>query len=1790
MRDLPAPMKALLAQGGPFIGAAASGGFVTVQPDWTLSEVTTGIATTDPTKLPFRWWQRLDNSQTEVVIPGIKSIQWNRTTDQDVATATIVIYNQTHDPALGAQRTPGQLGNPGYLSWGHGQPQANVRWNQQTNVWSNIIVPNALLRTYEGFPGDMTAAAALAGGYVTISGTWLIDDVQVNSNGMLQVTCRDVGKLLIDQQTYLPLMPGSGFGAVGSWYPLSYYRFIFTDVSTPAITQYSHSHPVASGPGAEGIKYVPTIVMSSDAKGYWLLGSDGAVFSFGVPFYGSRGDNQGPVLTMVAMAPTSSGAGYWTCSPDGGVFAYGDATFYGSANGQLSGPQHIVSMAATPDGAGYWLVADDGSVFAYGSAGYFGGTPTGATPFVDIMPSSTGAGYWLLDDMGAIYAYGDATYYGGETTPMVGLGRDSTGGGYWMCAPDGGVFTHGDAAFYGSAAGGLLAGQHIVNMAVAPDGLGYWLVANDGAVFAYGSAAYHGGTPAGAQPIVDIKPTTTGLGYWLVSHVGAVYAYGDAVTHGDPGPPPSHVDTAPMIAMAADPLGRGYWTGSADGGVFAFGDVGFYGSATGALTDPQVIVAMAAHPDGRGYWLVANDGAVFAYGSATYLGGTPAGATAVVDIERSPTGLGYWLLDNVGHVYAYGDAGYFGGGPYASLGPLISKTFVGMAARPSGQGYWLATADGFVYGYGTAINLSPNGTWNSTHPVLVDPIFGIAATPDGGGYVLVGGDGGVFTFGDAPFKGSLPAGFTYEQVTDGNMRDFTDIIRDLLRWSGFLAFGDGKDDVYGYVEQSGTYPDQQMLATVFDKIPVIDAINQIRDALGWLFFIYEDGSVFWGPRNWFTAGNLQFNGGRIQQIPVIDELLLLTEYQVNYKDDNLRSEVIVASSDPDFDLTDTITTRQKISSPLLRGMIRPAMYVNGAISTKAEQQYMVQQIVDHIEFSLREGQSTMWADPSIQINDQVQIYERQTAETYLHLVTGIQSSHDFDTGQWTYTVTSSWFPPDWFTTVREVGQEYIPVANPEPTPLPPPSTGGVEPGGTGGTGGVGGIGGIGGTGGTSGGVLGPYTFDSAGTGGSVLYGPDTFPGTAGQPLGGGWDVVFEGPGTATYNAGGGVLLTAVGGGYFGRVRISRPTDYDDAIVSTTFTTEAILHAIALNVVMRFDGTTQNGYYFGADGLGSLGITKQTDAGFLEAPGLAGTPFSFAPSTTYYVVVRAQGTSLDFYVGTTPFAGDYTLHASDGDLASGKVGVMINVGLATTPAVTVLNNFQVQDLTGGVGPAPLPSPWTQVTNNGTVSIVDDAMDLHVDADGVSDGYARAEVAVAWHNFRIEGVVWFSDAAMEGTSVWGRHTGSYEGGPGAPGGNSNGLSFNVIPRLGHISFGKRNWDGTVSTWTEREIGSFTVVAGVHYHFSFQQIEEHSKMWLGTGAWDGTSWLLEADDTTVTGTGDFNFWNGDHGEGPVGPSDVFFDNVLFTNLDAVVPTPIPGGGVPITGVVKLGSVMGNDPVSGPISFGNLIGADAPCGGTFQDLTDDPTPQLIAAYTPWLLERADRLLCITMEPITGFADDATHIANAAATAAACQAAGIAKQVVLRPMQECNGGWFPWGSSQAGNESGALYRSLFRGIAFAARAAAPDIRIAWNTQPGPHGTGITGQAGNNGLTADPELFYPGDDACDIVTLSGYLWAFSTSDHAAEMVQRWTWARDFAAAHGKQWAADEWACVATTSANAGDGNDPTSLIATLNFFRDNGCVYSWYFDLPDGNVDTTLEALPDCIRAFHDFAQTLLTA
>ena len=265
----------------------------------------------------------------------------------------------------------------------------------------------------------------------------------------------------------------------------------------------------SSGGGSSGPTPPVTSPSSDTSHGYWLVGSDGGIFSFGsAQFYGSMGGIalQRPVVGIV---PTRDRGGYWLDASDGGVFSFGDTQFYGSIPGlglnpagsgkpnSLNAP--IVGMVPSHDQGGYFMVASDGGVFAFGDAHFAGSCPgiggcSGAA--VAVMPDASGNGYWLVTATGNVYTFGDAPNLGApgpQSSPITSAVATPDGGGYYIVDAAGQVFSYGDAKGLGSVTPGAVGGFNPASaIFVTSDNAGYWVSDALGDVYTFGDAPNDG--------------------------------------------------------------------------------------------------------------------------------------------------------------------------------------------------------------------------------------------------------------------------------------------------------------------------------------------------------------------------------------------------------------------------------------------------------------------------------------------------------------------------------------------------------------------------------------------------------------------------------------------------------------------------------------------------------------------------------------------------------------------------------------------------------------------------------------------------------------------------------------------------------------------------------------------------------------------------------------------------------------------------------------------------------------------------------------------------------------------------------------------------------------------------------------------------------------------------------------------------------------------------------------------------------------------------------------------------
>jgi hypothetical protein len=206
---------------------------------------------------PWRWLQ--GQSEPNLEIPGVRSIEIDRSLGDDSATCRIVVVN---DLALSDGNPEGvdSLGRPGYLTYSRGttlvaprhsefdfyassdylqaegiDPSATYQdtydeltyrtgWQYPKGYWYDKLIPNRLLRTYQGYgsdnhganghdraPSDPDYVAPWDDAHLIITGTWLIDTVTFGTDGLVTITCRDLGKLLLEQVVYPPMIPLARF-------------------------------------------------------------------------------------------------------------------------------------------------------------------------------------------------------------------------------------------------------------------------------------------------------------------------------------------------------------------------------------------------------------------------------------------------------------------------------------------------------------------------------------------------------------------------------------------------------------------------------------------------------------------------------------------------------------------------------------------------------------------------------------------------------------------------------------------------------------------------------------------------------------------------------------------------------------------------------------------------------------------------------------------------------------------------------------------------------------------------------------------------------------------------------------------------------------------------------------------------------------------------------------------------------------------------------------------------------------------------------------------------------------------------------------------------------------------------------------------------------------------------------------------------------------------------------------------------------------------------------------------
>lgn len=261
----------------------------------------------------------------------------------------------------------------------------------------------------------------------------------------------------------------------------------------------------------------------------------------------------------------------------------------------------------------------------------------------------------------------------------------------------------------------------------------------------------------------------------------------------------------------------------------------------------------------------------------------------------------------------------------------------------------------------------------------------------------------------------------------------TDIVKLFLAWAGFFwpenAYEldcdgnqmprtwtkpdnclpiDGAGRVWGDFKLSGTYGPATLGVELFEKKPLLDCIKYIQDILGYVFFIDETGGAVFRPPNIYRLGNwirslTRSNGRRSGgAMPRIDERVSLRGLESVLDGSNQRERTFVSNTDG------TLGAMAAGFVPNDTGLRRVGGWTDQNFETQGEVNIMADMITLRQLFTYRQDQIQIKGNPQIQVDDQVQVYERVTNEGYVHYVRSIKSNNDLVSGEWTYDLTTHW--------------------------------------------------------------------------------------------------------------------------------------------------------------------------------------------------------------------------------------------------------------------------------------------------------------------------------------------------------------------------------------------------------------------------------------------------------------------------------------------------------------------------------------------------------------------------------------------------------------------------------------------------------------------------------------------------------------------------------------------------------------------------------------------------------------
>lgn len=313
----------------------------------------------------------------------------------------------------------------------------------------------------------------------------------------------------------------------------------------------------------------------------------------------------------------------------------------------------------------------------------------------------------------------------------------------------------------------------------------------------------------------------------------------------------------------------------------------------------------------------------------------------------------------------------------------------------------------------------------------------------------------------------------------GNITDYTDMVKLFAAWAGFywppgLLNGKPHDPIFlaeewgaeggrvwGDFFYSGAYPVNPACidSSYWDNKSVMDAINQVKETLGFLCYVDNTGGIVFRPPNIWSNGNYVTGVGwrGESSIPVVAENNVILDYGITVDDAALRSQIIVVSdSDPtiygsyrpgyaegeetpvsnevgagDSSAGGQLVTDQSLLGGQERIMVVPdypfGQSLDDEAAARAEVEKFAYLVSLWIHWSYRKGRLRIPGAPMFDPDDQIRIYESKTSEVYIHYILGISTTLNMETGQYISDIETHWLGngPD---SVWHVYREEMPPA------------------------------------------------------------------------------------------------------------------------------------------------------------------------------------------------------------------------------------------------------------------------------------------------------------------------------------------------------------------------------------------------------------------------------------------------------------------------------------------------------------------------------------------------------------------------------------------------------------------------------------------------------------------------------------------------------------------------------------------------------------------------------------------